>query len=420
MSERTLLVTLRFKALSHRDSWPVSEIQSELRELAVSSGLPVVEELLLERDRPSPAYLIGSGQAERIRDHAAAAGVNAVVFGADLSFTQQNNLEEVIGLKVIDRTQLILDIFARRARSNEGKVQVELAQLRYLLPRLAGKGILLSRLGGGIGTRGPGEQKLEMDRRRIRLRIGRLAKELEEIRRRRETARAKRFSEGTPTAVLVGYTNAGKSTLLNALTDAGAKSEDRLFTTLDPLTRRLVLSSGQVILVTDTVGFLHRLPHHLIEAFQATLQEVSEAQLLLHVMDGSSPLLDEKESAVHEVLGELKADSRPILKIFNKTDLLEFPEKEALRRRFPEDIFLSAKTGEGLGHLKDRLLAHLGETQREVFIKIPRGEEAWLSRIYRDGAVLGRWDQVRGTRMRVRVPLSLYGQLASAGYLVVD
>ncbi|MDO8729594.1 MAG: GTPase HflX [Candidatus Omnitrophota bacterium] len=416
-AERALLVAVRFKARAHGDPWPASEIQSELKELVLSSGLEAAEEILLERDRPSPATLIGSGQAERIRDRAAAARANVVIFGADLSFAQQNNLEDEIGLKVIDRTQLILDIFAHRAHSNEGKVQVELAQLRYLLPRLAGKGILLSRLGGGIGTSGPGEQKLEMDRRRIRLRINRLARELEEIRRRRETAREKRRSEEVPVAVLVGYTNAGKSTLLNALTGAGARTADSLFTTLDPLTRRLPLPDGQGILLTDTVGFLHRLPHHLIEAFRATLQEAAEASLLLHVMDASSLLLQEKESAVHEVLQDLGADNRPILQVLNKTDLLQPGDKEKLRRLYPEGVLLSARTGEGFGSLKDRLLAHLGKIQREALVRIPRGEEAWLSRIYREGAVLERQDQVRGIKVRVRVPLSLYGQLKAAGYL---
>jgi len=415
--ERALLVTLRFKQLSHRDPWPVSEIQSEHRELAVSAGLEVSGEVVLERESPSPAYLIGTGQAEQVRDRAAQLRAQVVVFGVDLSFTQQRNLEETAGRKVIDRTQLILDIFARRAHSNEGKVQVELAQLRYLLPRLAGKGVLLSRLGGGIGTRGPGEQKLEMDRRRIRLRISRLARELEEIRRRRETVRERRRSEEIPSAVLVGYTNAGKSTLLNALTGSSARSEDRLFTTLDPLTRRLSLPDGQGILLTDTVGFLHRLPHHLIEAFRATLQEAAEASLLLHVMDSSSLLMEEKEAAVHEVLRDIEADSRPLLRVLNKTDQLGPGEKARLQRRYPEGILLSARTGEGLGHLKDRLLAHLGKMQREALVRIPRGEEVWLSRIYQEGVVLERWDQVKGTKLRVRVPLSLYGQLAAAGYI---
>ena len=416
-AERALLVAVRFKARAHRDPWPAPEIQSELKELVLSSGLEAAEEILLERDRPSPATLIGSGQAERIRTQAAAARANLVIFGADLSFAQQNNLEEEIGLKVVDRTQLILDIFAHRAHSNEGKVQVELAQLRYLLPRLAGKGILLSRLGGGIGTSGPGEQKLEMDRRRIRLRISRLARELEEIRRRRETAREKRRSEEGPVAVLVGYTNAGKSTLLNALTGAGAHVADSLFTPLDPLTRRLPLPDGQGILLTDTVGFLHRLPHRLIEAFRATLQEAAEASLLLHVIDASSPLLEEKESAVHEVLQDLGADDRPMLQVLNKTDLLQPGDKEKLQRLYPEGVLLSARTGDGLGFLKDRLLAHLGRMQREALIQIPRGGEAWLSRIYREGAVLERQDQVRGVKVKARVPLSLYGQLKAAGYL---
>ena len=416
-AERALLVSVRFKASAHRDPWPASEIQSELKELVLSSGLEAAEELLLERDRPSPAHLVGSGQAERIRTQAASARANVVIFGADLSFAQQNNLEDEIGLKVIDRTQLILDIFAHRAHSSEGKVQVELAQLKYLLPRLAGKGILLSRLGGGIGTSGPGEQKLEMDRRRIRLRISRLTRELREIRRRREIAREKRRAEEVPSTVLVGYTNAGKSTLLNTLTGVGARTGNSLFTTLDPLTRRLPFPSGQGILLTDTVGFLHRLPHHLIEAFQATLQEAAEASLLLHVMDCSSPLLEEKEWAVHEVLQDLGADEQPMLQVLNKMDLLQPDERERLRRRYPEGILLSARTGEGLGYLKDRLLSYFGKMQREAMVRIPRGEEAWLSRVYREGTVLERKDQVRGIKVRARVPLALYGQLQDAGYL---
>ena len=414
--ERALLITIRLKDPDYRDSWPASEAQAELKELALSSGVQVAEEILLQRDRPSPATFVGKGQVEQIRDRGAELRAGVVIFGEDLTFTQQENLEEVAGVKVIDRTQLILDIFARRARSNEGKVQVELAQLRYLLPRLAGKGTLLSRLGGGIGTRGPGEQKLEMDRRKIRQRIGRLSRELAEIRRRRQTARLKRRQEAVPTGVLVGYTNAGKSTLLNALTGADARTEDSLFTTLDPLTRRLEFpNTGQAVLLTDTVGFLHRLPHSLIEAFQATLQEVTEAQLLLHVMDASSPLLQEKESAVHEVLEELGAGSIPRLRILNKADRLDPQEKEALRRRQPESILLSARTGEGLGQLTDRLSSILGQARREALLQLPRGAEAWLDRLYREGEVLERKDQLRGIKLRVRVPARLYGQMVAAG-----
>ncbi len=417
MPERALLVTVRFKEANYRDSWPASEIQAELKELVLSAGLEIAAEHLLERPRPSPAHLVGRGQAEKIREWGISSGAQVAIVGEDLSFTQQRNLEEEAGLKVIDRTQLILDIFARRARSNEGKVQVELAQLQYLLPRLAGKGIMLSRLGGGIGTRGPGEQKLEMDRRRIRQKIRRLSDELQRISRRRQTVRNKRRSEAAPTAVLVGYTNAGKSTLLNALTDAGARSENNLFTTLDPLTRRLTLSNGQVVLLTDTVGFLHRLPHHLIESFQATLQETAEGRLLLHVIDASSPLMNEKESAVHEVLEELKAADRPILKVFNKVDRLSVADKEQLRRQYPEAVLVSARAGEGLDLLRDRLLATLGASLREVTLKVPRGEEAWLSRIYREGEVLERADQVLGTKLKARIPLPLYGQLLAAGLL---
>ena len=416
-AEQALLVTVRFKEIPYRDSWPASESEAELKELALSCGLRTVGELVLKRGCPSPAHLIGKGQAERVRDLSSSVGADVAVFGEDLSFTQQRNLEEALDRKVIDRTQLILGLFARRARSNEGKVQVELAQLQYLLPRLAGKGIRLSRLGGGIGTRGPGEQKLEMDRRRIRQRIRRLEDDLRQIQQRRETARRKRLSKEAPTAVLVGYTNAGKSTLLNALTGAAAKSEDSLFTTLDPLTRRLPLPNGQGILLTDTVGFLHRLPHHLIEAFHATLEEAAQVQLLLHVLDASSPLLEDKEAAVHEVLKELDADSRPMLLLLSKADRLPLAAKERIRRIYPAGILLSAQTGEGLDRLKDRLMAQLGRERRDATVRIPRGEEAWLSRIYREGEVLERKDLVRETKVKVRVPLPLYGQLVSAGFL---
>lgn len=417
MLEKALLVTVRFKESAYRDPWPADESQAELKELAQSTGLEVAGEYLVERQRPSPAHLVGSGQAERIREKSAASGAQVAIIGEDLSFTQQRNLEEEAGIKVIDRTQLILDIFARRARSIEGKVQVELAQLQYLLPRLAGKGIMLSRLGGGIGTRGPGEQKLEMDRRRIRQRIRRLADELARISRRRETARGKRRAESVPAAVLVGYTNAGKSTLLNALTGANALSEDSLFTTLDPLTRRLELPNGQTVLLTDTVGFLHRLPHHLVEAFQSTLREAAEGRLLLHVLDASSLLMAEKESAVHEVLGRLGAADRPVLKVLNKVDRLSSDDREHLRRTYPEAVLVSARTGQGLDGLRDRLVTMVSSPMHEITLKVPRGEEAWVSRIYREGEVLERSDLVLGTKLKARVPVPLYGQLLAAGLL---
>lgn len=353
--ESVILVHVHFKARDYRDSWPSEEAEKELKELAVSGGLKVLEEVRAQKDRPTPNLLVGSGKVQELHALCHRLRPGAVVFGQDLSVVQQRNLEKELDVKVIDRTQLILDIFAQRARSQEGKVQVELAQLRYLLPRLSGQGTELSRLGGGIGTRGPGEQKLEMDRRRIRTRISRLQQELDRIAQRRAIARERRGEGRLPSVALIGYTNAGKSTLLNALTQAGTLSRNQLFTTLDPLTRRLEFSSGEVVLLTDTVGFLHQLPHHLIEAFRATLEEVKESPLLVHVADGSSPLLEESMGAVAEVLEALKADQKSVFLVLNKCDQLDSESREGLKRRFPEAVQISALTGEGLGFLKDRL-----------------------------------------------------------------
>ena len=413
--ERALLVNVRWRQRAYRDPWPAEESAQELRELARSGGTQVLEERSLQQERPIPAYLIGKGQAEQIHERCDSLKPDAVIFGQDLSSSQQRNLEEVLGVKVIDRTQLILDIFAQRAHSQEGKVQVELAQLEYLFPRLAGKGILLSRLGGGIGTRGPGEQKLEMDRRRIRARIARLRGQLQEIGRRRGVARAKREEEQVPAVSLIGYTNAGKSTLLNALTQAGAVAEDRLFSTLDPLTRRLALPNGQGILLTDTVGFLHRLPHHLVEAFRGTLEEVTQSALLLHVADGSIPLLEERMEAVSEVLRLLEAESKPVLLVLNKKDRMGPGVRESLRRKYPESVAVSALTGEGLGELTDRLAAALGHLLREVRIRISGKDLSWIDEIYRSGQILKRWDRDVGVELLARVPSRLYGQLRKAG-----
>ena len=334
--EKALLVHVHLRDRRYRSDWPLEEVVEELRELARSSRLDIQDELTVQRDQPTPAFLIGKGKVEELQIRCRQQGAGVIVFGHDLSFPQQRNLEELIGVKVIDRTQLILDIFAQRARSKEGRVQVELAQLEYLLPRLAGKGIVLSRLGGGIGTRGPGEQKLEVDRRRVRHRIGRLDRELEEIRQRRGIARRKREKEAVPSVALVGYTNAGKSTLLNALTRAQSTAEDRLFTTLDPLTRRLKLPDHQTVLVTDTVGFIHELPPHLVDAFRATLEEVTESDLLLHVLDASSPLSDHKASAVLEILRILGAEQKLTLLVLNKVDLVKPEARKALARQTSE------------------------------------------------------------------------------------
>ena len=415
--EHALLVNVRLRDRPYRDSWPIEESAHELGELARSSGLKVLEQVTVDRDRPTPNYFLGKGKAQELHDRCHELAANVVVFGEDLSFPQQRNLEDLIDLKVIDRTQLILDIFALRARSDEGKVQVELAQLEYLLPRLAGKGILLSRLGGGIGTRGPGEQKLEVDRRRIRLRISRLKKELELIHRRRGVARQKREEEEIPTAALIGYTNVGKSTLLNRLTQAEATARDQLFTTLDPLARRLTLSNHQQVLLSDTVGFLHRLPHHLIDAFRATLEEVTQSHLLLHVMDASHPMVEEQASAVGEVLQSLEAEQKPVLLVFNKIDRVNSFILDPLRRRYPEAVCISAMTGEGIPELMDRLMASLGSLLRLATVRITPKDQHWLDPIYRQGQVLSRRPLDSSFLLECRIPNRLYGQLLKAGLI---
>lgn len=414
--ERAFLVNVQFTDRAYRDSWAVEESAEELKALVQSGGLEVLDQVVVKKDRPTPNFFIGKGKVEELAERSLALKADAVVFGEDLTFPQQRNLEDLLQRKVVDRTQLILDIFAQRAHSQEGKVQVELAQLQYLLPRLAGKGILLSRLGGGIGTRGPGEQKLEMDRRRIRLRIGRLKEELNEIHRRRGIARQKREEE-LPTVALVGYTNVGKTTLLNRLTLAEAPAENRLFTTLDPLVRRLTLPNRQPILLSDTVGFLHKLPHHLIEAFRATLEEVTESHLLLHVMDAASPRLEEENAAVREVLEQLGVEKKPMVGVLNKVDQLDSASQEGLKRRYLEAIQISALSGQGVEELLDRLMNALASLSQEATIWISGKDQHWLDQIYRQGQVLTRRDENGGISLTARVPHRLYGRLAKAGLI---
>ena len=415
--EQALLVNVHLTQGRFQDSWPAEESAREMAELVRSSGVTVLESIVVNKDRPTPAHLVGSGKVQELHQRSHALGANVVIFSEDLSPIQQRNLEELLEMKVIDRTQLILDIFAQRAKSQEGKGQVELAQLQYLLPRLAGTSTELSRLGGGIGTRGPGEQKLEMDRRRIRERISRLKKELQEVHRRRGVARQKRHDEDVPTIALVGYTNVGKSTLMNALTGTGTTAENRLFTTLDPLTRRLILPNHQPIVLADTVGFIHRLPHHLVEAFQATLEEVVGAHLLLHVMDVSHPMLEEQSSAVNEVLGMLQAEEKPILSVFNKIDRLDSDTLRRFERRYPEAVFVSAQTGAGLSGLVDRLGASLDYLTRTAIIRVGHQSQHWLERIYKEGNVLHRRDLRTLIELEARIPSRLYGQLAKAGLI---
>lgn len=384
--ERALLVTVELK--NEKGLWPLEDVAEELEELAQTGGAEIVDNISCLRDKPTPNLFIGKGKTEEIAQACRDLGIDTVIFSHDLSGTQQRNLEEAIERKTIDRTQLILDIFARHARSPEGKTQVELAQLQYLLPRLVGKGIILSRLGGGIGTRGPGEQKLEVDRRRIRKRIDKLQEDLKHHLFHHMTVRKKREEYDLPRVALVGYTNAGKSTLLNALTGAGQVVSDSLFTTLDPLTKNLQLGNGEKIVVSDTVGFLHKLPHHLIDAFKATLEEVVRADLLIHVLDIAKAGVKERARAVLEVLSGLEAGDKTIITALNKIDLLE--DKlliDELKKEFPNSVPVSAKNKLNFDLLLGEIEGNFLSRMIEAKIKIPHSKLRLLDLFYKEGKV---------------------------------
>ena len=333
----------------------------EFQELARSAGALVSATVVQRRPKADAATLIGPGKVEELEAVVASTGANVVLFDHDLSPSQMRNLNDALPCRVIDRTQLILDIFAKHARTREGHLQVELAQLEYQLPRLAGKGKAMSQLGGGIGTRGPGETKLETDRRRIRERIDRLKAQLELVRRNRRQQRQRREAVPVPTVALVGYTNAGKSTLFNALTDAGVLESARMFATLDPKLRHLALPSRRKVLLSDTVGFIRNLPHTLVTSFRATLEEVERAELLLHVRDAASPMSEEQKAQVDKVLAELDVAKTPTLLVWNKIDLLSAPEREALLgSAAPNVIAVSAHTGEGLPRLREAIEERIG------------------------------------------------------------
>jgi GTP-binding protein HflX len=332
----------------------------ELRELAASAGARIIAEVIQRRDRPDPTTFIGKGKVDELREEALVEGVDVVIFDDELSPSQMKNLEEALDTKVVDRTGLILDIFARRARTKEGKLQVELAQLEYRLTRLAGYRDYLSRLGGGIGTRGPGETKLEMDRRQIRHRISTLKQDIEQIRKHRQLHRQRRRRDHLPLVSLVGYTNAGKSTLFRALSKEDTLVSNRLFSTLDTLIRRIQVRQNLPILVSDTVGFIRKLPHQLVSAFRATLEEVVEADLILHVIDASDPDREEKREVVLKVLEEIGAENHPMLTVFNKMDLVPGNSgwgNSGSDPKFPANaICVSAVSGAGLDHLVDEIV----------------------------------------------------------------
>jgi len=407
--EKALLVTLKLKGKT--SSWKPEEKQAELAELARSSGAEISDKMIVARDYPSARLFIGKGKAEEISLLSAEKNIDLVIFNNELTGSQQKNLEEIINVKIIDRTQLILDIFAGRAKSNEGKIQVELAQLLYLMPRLGDEDIMLSKLGGGIGTRGPGEQKLEVDRRRIRDRIAKLKKELEKLALQRATRRKQRTKFSLLTIAIVGYTNAGKSTLLNALTDSSVYTQERLFSTLDPTVKSFILPNNQKVLFSDTVGFLNELPHHLIESFKATLEEVVSADVLLHIIDVSNPKAKEMKKAVFDVLAELGADEKPMITVLNKIDKVETREVLRFEREFTGAIAISALKKTNFEALIDKIVLHLSDIVKTYKIVLPQSKASLISFIYEKGHVTKREYRDENVHLEVQLPASMYAKI---------
>jgi GTP-binding protein HflX len=383
------------------------ESLDELRTLATSAGAEIAGEFSQRRDRPEPATLIGKGKLEEIAGAAASVSADVILFDHDLSPSQQRNIERLLNTRVIDRTQLILDIFARHARTREGQLQVELAQLEYMLPRLAGRGIEMSQLGGGIGTRGPGETQLETDRRKIFRRVRHVKEQIENVRRVRAQQRQRRESVPVATVALVGYTNAGKSTLFNVLTKSKVLESSRMFATLDPTIRSAELPSKRKILFSDTVGFIRHLPHTLVSAFRATLEEVQRATLIIQVSDASSPISAEQDAQVESVLKELEADKRPRLRVMNKIDLLLPKQRESLRDD-GHTVHVSAAKGIGLSTLLDRIDDLLEEDRpRRVHLRIPQKEGKMLSQLEAGARVYSRQYQDGFVMLDAEAPASM-------------
>jgi GTP-binding protein HflX len=412
--ERAALVGLVGRA---RRSTDPDLILDELAGLARAAGAEVVLRVVQDRNSPDPATLIGRGKAEALAVSADEARVDLVIVDNELSPAQSRNLEKACGRRVIDRTELILDIFARRARTREGQLQVELAQLQYMLPRLAGSSEALSRLGGGIGTRGPGETKLETDRRRIRHRIAALKRDIADVGRRRDYLRARRRRADVPTVALVGYTNAGKTTLFNRLTGADATASDALFVTLDPLMRRMKLADGRQIVLADTVGFIDRLPHQLVAAFRATLEEVAAADLLLHVIDAAASDRSRRADAVRSVLAEVGAARVPVIEVFNKIDLVGEAELAGLRAAHPGALFIAAATNEGRDGLVSAVAERLAMDAERVRLQFDDRRESdrkLVAELYRHARVLSHVTDDARVSIEADVPRRLLARYAGA------
>ncbi|HEY5014266.1 MAG TPA: GTPase HflX [Acidimicrobiia bacterium] len=398
--QRALLVGTGYGA---RSIEAAEESLEELALLTETAGAEPVHLTLQRRTTPDPATYVGKGKAEELRELSEGLDIDVVVFDDELTPAQQRNLEKLFARDVVDRVALILDIFAQHATSQDGAVQVELAQLRYRLPRLRGRGMQLSQQGAGIGTRGPGETQLEVDRRRILRRVQQLERDLKTLAKTRRTQRKSRVRQGLPRVALVGYTNAGKSTLLNRLTHSHALVEDQLFSTLDPTTRRLRLPGGETVLVSDTVGFVQRLPHQLVEAFRSTLEEVVDADLLLHVVDASRHEAEARITAVHTVLAEIGADEQPELMVWNKRDLAAAADIEQLVARTRGSVAVSGATGDGIDQLRLVIAERLRALDRLVELLVPYDRGDVLAALHRDGEVLVEVHDEGGTRVRARL-----------------
>ena len=413
--ERAALVGLALRRSKRHDA---ERSLDELAGLADAAGADVVVKMIQERPTPDPATFIGSGKLEELASECARCAADVVIFDNELTPAQLRQIEERVARKVVDRTQLILDIFARRARTREGKWQVELAQLKYLLPRLVGAGTALSRLGGGIGTRGPGETKLETDRRRIRQKIHVISQEIDSIRRRRRHARARRRKASVPLVALVGYTNAGKTTLFNLLTKASAEASDALFVTLDPLVRQVSLPDQRQLLVSDTVGFIDRLPHTLVAAFRATLEQVAESDLVLHVIDAASPERDRHVDAVRRVLEEVGAGDVKTLEVLNKCDLIEAGEADRLRRASADALCISALKRRGREALIDAIVEQLELDTRRVTLEFDSDsaeDRERIARVYRHARVVSHVANGGRVAIEADIPRRVLDRVKAAG-----